>query len=71
MTINDRKKLLFVAENNLAERRTRLKRTMTSIELWERRVKHHTRALQQETEAMIQARTENIVAGNGTARKFR
>lgn len=72
MDINARKKKLASAETYLAAHNRQLKRTMTSVRFWERRVKMHQKALQQEMEAEVARITQAATEESSSAkRRFR
>lgn len=71
MDITARKKKLASAETYLAAHNRQLKRTMTSVRFWERRVKMHQKALQQEMEAELELRIADTGESSSAKRRFR
>lgn len=66
MDINERKKRVAYAETGLDSAFRRLKRTMTSVKFWERKLRIQQRALQSEMEAKMTLPIED-----DTRRRFR
>ena len=67
MRIDERKKKIAYCEKGLADANRRMKRAMTSVKFWERKLKTQERALMQELEARVSA----PVTDTGHERRFR
>jgi len=67
----DRAKILRVAEDTLEEKLTELKRLVTSIRFWQRRVRYYTRELEKSDEERAAERAEREGRARQTARAQR